>query len=222
MPPRPWEGPSLNILAVGAHPDDVELGCMGTLLEKKRQGHRVYAVALAPGAYGGHRWEGIEAVWSRSRDLLRRGKGKGDYVLGQFPIGHLAQDWESVGFVDDLVRTYDIDTVISHHHGEAHQDHIAAQRIAVSASRRHVDRMWLWESSIYTHRNVHAFRPQLYVPISRAAFEGKMRILGAYLDADLLEPQEVDAHRELARYRGAEMHRQYAEAFEVVWEVHDR
>ena len=45
----PIRGASVNILAVGAHVDDVELGCLGTLLEKKRQGHNAYAVALAPG-----------------------------------------------------------------------------------------------------------------------------------------------------------------------------
>ena len=215
-------GFSLNILAVGAHPDDVELGCFGTLLEKKAQNHNVYAVALAPGAYGNFHWEDIEGVWSQSRKVLAGGKGgKGDYLLGKFPIGRLAHDWDTVGFVDDIVKRYSIDTIVTHHHGEAHQDHLAAQRIAISASRRHVERMWLWESSIYTHRNVHAFQPQLYVPMSRDAYEGKMRALETYLAAGLLEPLEVDAQRHLARYRGAELHRDYAEAFEVVWEVHD-
>ena len=212
----------MNILAVGAHPDDIELGCFGTLLEKKKDGHGAYAVALAPGAYGAHRWETIETVWSQAREALKAGKGRGDYILGKLPIGHLAHDWGSVDFVDELMKAYDIDTVISHHHGEAHQDHIAAQRIAVSAARRHVDRLWLWESSIYTHRNVFPFRPQLYVPVSKEAFEGKMRVLDAYLAAGLLEQQEVDAHRQLARYRGAEMRREYAEAFEVVWDVSER
>jgi len=99
----------MNILAVGAHPDDVELGCFGTLLEKKKAGHNVYAVALAPGAYGSFRWEEIEAVWTKARNALRAGGGKGDYLLGKFPIGSLSQDWATVGFVDDLIKTYSID-----------------------------------------------------------------------------------------------------------------
>lgn len=181
----------------------------------------MYAVALAPGAYGKHPREEIEAAWSHSREILRSGKGKGDYILGKFPNGSLEHSWETVGFVDDLVRSYDIDTVVTHHYGEAHQDHLAAQRIAVSASRRHVDRLWLWESSIYTHRNVFPFRPQVYVPVSTDAFEGKMDALEAYLRVRLLESDEVDAHRGLARYRGAEMQRDYAEAFELVWDVRD-
>lgn len=211
----------MNILAIGAHPDDVELGCFSTLLEKRRAGHNVYAVALAPGAYGNIKWEEIEDVWSQSRKALQAGSGKGDYFLGKFPIGRLVHDWASVGYVDDLIRTYSIDTVLSHHHGEAHQDHMAAQRIATSAARRHVDRLWLWESVVYTHRNVHPFKAQMYIPVSRESFDGKMKILESYLAAGLLEPLEVDAQRYLARYRGAEMHRDHAEAFEVVWEVHD-
>lgn len=211
----------MNILAIGAHPDDVELGCFASLLEKQRLGHKAYAVALAPGAYGAIRWEEIEVVWSESRKMLRSGKAPGDYFLGKFPIGRLAHTWDAVGFVDDLIRTYEIDTILSHHHGEAHQDHIAAQRIAVSAARRRVERFWMWESSLYTHRNVHPFRPHMYVPISRESFDGKMKALQAYESAGLLEGLEVEAQRHLARYRGAELHREYAEAFEVVWEVHD-
>lgn len=211
----------MNILAVGAHPDDVELGAFATLLEKQRQGHNAYAVALAPGAYGTIRWADIEAVWSESRTALQSGKGKGDYFLGKFPIGRLSHDWDAVGFLDDIIRTHSIDTIISHHHGEAHQDHLAAQRIAVSAARRQVDRLWMWESSLYTHRNVHPFRAHLYVPVSRESFEGKMKALQAYAAAGLLEPLEVEAQRHLARYRGAELHREFAEAFEVAWEVHD-
>jgi LmbE family N-acetylglucosaminyl deacetylase len=212
----------MNILAVGAHPDDVELGCFGTLLEKRKQGHNVFAVALAPGAYGKFSWDDVDRVWNRARDILRKGPGgKGEYFLGKFPIGQLSHNWDSVGYVDDLIRTYAIDTILCHHHGEAHQDHIAAQRIAVSAARRNVDRLWMWESSLYTHRNILPFVPHVYVPLSEESFEGKMEALKGYQEAGFLEPLESEAHRHLARYRGAELHRIFAEAFEVIWEVHD-
>ncbi len=209
----------MNVLAVGAHPDDVELGCFGTLLEYRKRGHGVFAAALAPGAYGDHTIEEIEKTWGVARNLLRAGKGNGDYVLGRFPIGRLEHTWDPVAFVDQLIEEHDIQAVITHHYGEAHQDHISAQRIAVSAARRHVDALWLWESSIYTHRNVFPFRPQVYVPISKESFDGKMEALSAYRSAGLLDAQEVEAHRHLAEYRGSEMRRPYAEAFEVVWEV---
>ena len=210
----------MNILGVGAHIDDVEFGCFGTLLQRKQQGHRVYAVALAPGAYGDHKWQDIEKAWRTAQGILTGGaEGRSDYVLGKFPIGKLTHDWETVGFLDKLIQNLKIDVVITHHYGEGHQDHIAAQKIAVSAARRQVQALYLWESVIYTHRNVFPFRPQSYVAVGKDAFDGKMVALQAYLDAGLIEQQELDAHRHLARYRGAEMHGEYAESFEVVWEV---
>lgn len=216
-------GPSMNVLAVGAHPDDIELGCFGTLLEKRRSGANVYAVALAPGAYGQHSWEDVKAAWSLAREVLLRpktGGGQAEYILGKFHTGSLEHSMETVGFVDSLITKYRINTVITHHYGEAHQDHIAAQKIAVSAARRRVDSLWLWESSIYTHRNILPFRAQLYVAISRDSYNGKMEALESYLASSLLESGEVDAHRHLAQYRGAEIHRGHAEAFEIVWQVH--
>ena len=214
----------MNVLAIAAHPDDAELGCFGTLLEMLRAGHNVYAVALAPGGYGTHSRSQIQTAWARAKEVLktaaRSGRSDTDYVVAKFPIGRLEHNWESVGFVDSLISEFRIDGVITHHYGEAHQDHLAAQRIAVSAARRKVDSLLLWESSIYTHRNVFPFRTQVYVPVSEVAFDGKIAALEPYLSAGLLDQDEVEAHRFLARYRGAEMHRKFAEAFEVVWQVY--
>src|SRR6185503_18570573 len=43
----------MNILAIGAHPDDIELGCGGTLLKASRQGHNVYMYTLTRGGSAG-------------------------------------------------------------------------------------------------------------------------------------------------------------------------
>lgn len=64
-------------------------------------------------------------------------------MLGDFPMGKLKHEWTSVGFVDDFIQKYDIDTVLAHHYGEAHQDHTAAQKIAVGAAKRHVRSLYL-------------------------------------------------------------------------------
>ena len=42
----------MNILAVGAHPDDIELGCLGTLLKHLSEGHRVAVLMLSDGQGG--------------------------------------------------------------------------------------------------------------------------------------------------------------------------
>ncbi|HET7337378.1 MAG TPA: PIG-L family deacetylase, partial [Candidatus Nitrosotalea sp.] len=43
----------MNILAIGAHPDDIELGCGGLLIKSARQGHNVFMYSLTRGGAGG-------------------------------------------------------------------------------------------------------------------------------------------------------------------------
>ena len=44
----------MNILAVGAHPDDIELGCSGTLLNYKENGNRIFLLVITNGENGGN------------------------------------------------------------------------------------------------------------------------------------------------------------------------
>ena len=43
----------MNVLAIGAHPDDIEFGCGGTLLKYSQAGHNVNMLVLTDGDYGG-------------------------------------------------------------------------------------------------------------------------------------------------------------------------
>ena len=39
----------MNILAIGAHPDDIEYGCAGTLIKYRRQGHKIFLCVATDG-----------------------------------------------------------------------------------------------------------------------------------------------------------------------------
>ena len=43
----------MNILAIGAHPDDIELGCAGTLLKYAQGGHHIYLYVMTDGGAAG-------------------------------------------------------------------------------------------------------------------------------------------------------------------------
>ena len=43
----------MNILAIGAHPDDIELGCGGTLIKASKEGHKIYLYTLTRGGSAG-------------------------------------------------------------------------------------------------------------------------------------------------------------------------
>ena len=42
----------MNILAIGAHPDDIEYGCGGALAKYSRLGHQVYLLIMTKGEIG--------------------------------------------------------------------------------------------------------------------------------------------------------------------------
>ena len=44
-----------NILAIGAHPDDIEFGCGGALIKYTRKGHRLFLLIMTGGGMGGPR-----------------------------------------------------------------------------------------------------------------------------------------------------------------------
>ena len=43
----------MNILAIGPHPDDIEIGCSGTLIKYAQQGHGVFLLIITRGEKGG-------------------------------------------------------------------------------------------------------------------------------------------------------------------------
>ena len=42
----------VNILAIGAHPDDIEFGCGGTLVKYSQKGHRIFLLSMTEGGFG--------------------------------------------------------------------------------------------------------------------------------------------------------------------------
>ncbi|HOX28715.1 MAG TPA: PIG-L family deacetylase, partial [bacterium] len=43
----------MNVLAIGAHPDDIEFGCGGSLIKLREQGHRIFMLVMTCGECGG-------------------------------------------------------------------------------------------------------------------------------------------------------------------------
>ena len=59
-----------NILAVGAHPDDLEVGCFGTLIKHKRMGDRIHVAMTTKGGYSNRKWKTIEDELHASMTIL--------------------------------------------------------------------------------------------------------------------------------------------------------
>ena len=123
-----------RILAIGAHPDDVEIGCLGSLLRWKADHHatgaEVRVVILTHGERGG---SGREA---ETRSALGS-VGIEDVRILDAPDGHVGEHVpELSAAIRGLVLAHRPNLVLVHSRADTHQDHRAAADVVDAACRR--------------------------------------------------------------------------------------
>ncbi|KQP65292.1 PIG-L deacetylase family protein [Nocardioides sp. Leaf285] len=194
-----------RVLAIGAHPDDVEIGCGATLLRHAAQGHPVSVLTLSRGAVGGpreeRRREAVAAATAMSAELL----------MADLPDTRLEEAHEMIGLIEAVIASVSPTTVYVHSAADNHQDHRAVHAAAVIAARR-VPQLFCYQSP--SSRN--GFAPTRFVPVEDT-IETKLDLLACYRSQsarDYLEPDLVVAS---ARYWSRQVsHTRYAEPFEVL------
>ena len=217
---------AMNVLAVSAHADDETLGCGGTLLRHRHSGDDVGWLVLSEPSEGG-RWSKA-TIMQKSAELERVGEayGASEIIRSRFPAGRL--DTVSIGDlhrqIADAVRHIQPEVVYLVYHGDAHTDHQATFRAAASVLKPFhlrelgVRRVLCYETLSSTEAGTsRAFAPNVYVDIS-PWLEQKLAIMAMYESerhAELM-PRAASAIRALARFRGATVGVEYAEAFVLI------
>jgi LmbE family N-acetylglucosaminyl deacetylase len=120
----------VNILAIGAHPDDIEFGCGGTLIKYARKGAHLELLVMTDGSRGGsarvRRKEQAEAARILGASRIHWG-GYRDTLLPS--VRHLIDRMEGV------IRRARPDFIFVNDPQDTHQDHRHVARAAVSATR---------------------------------------------------------------------------------------
>ena len=107
-----------SVLAIGAHPGDVEAGCAGTLAAHRAAGDSVTVLVLA-GAGG--------EETARALDCL--------LVHGRMPAGGVCPDAATVAAIENVVSGVDADVIYVHAPDDADAEHRAAAAATLSAAR---------------------------------------------------------------------------------------
>ena len=203
-----------NILAVGAHPDDVELGCAGTLLNLQEQGAHIDIVVArddnAP----------KPSVW-RTREKMLAEYQASERLFGikfnilENPVtedGRPVLEWNSktVEQMDEVVNSKQYDLVITHSPGDHHQDHINTFNIVNSSLRRYRGEFWVMEESPYANRNTQ-FRPNIFVDITKH-IDKKIELITCY--DSYFNQTLLNNIKGLNAFRGNMLGVEYAESFE--------
>jgi two-component system, NtrC family, response regulator HydG len=196
-----------SVLAVGAHPDDAEIGAGGTLLGHTRLGDAVAILTLSHGARGGGQ--------STGAGQSRRAAGiiGAALYLGELEDGHIGEGADTIAAVARVIAQVHPTIIYTHSLHDVHTDHRNAHR-AVMAAAVEVTRVYCFQSPSATVD----FRPGRFVAID-SDLDRKIVAIGAftaltpargYLDEDMI--------RATARYWSRFGDSSHAEAFEVIRE----
>lgn len=201
-------GPQRRVLAIGAHPDDVEIACGGTLRAHVLAGDAVHVLTLCRGEAGGP--GGIrEAEATRAAQVLGAGLS-----LSTLPDTRISEGAETISVIEEAIRRVQPTIVYTHSEHDAHQDHRNVFRATVVAARR-VPSLLCYQSPSSTVD----FRPTRFTEIS-GCLEAKQQAIDAYASQSAIRPymtpQLIEA---TARYWGRYAGYGLCEPFEAIREL---
>ncbi len=204
----------MKILAIGAHFDDVELGCGGALAKHHAMGDKVFIYVPTISGYSDHNNNSVRG----KEEALLEGK-KAAEILG---ANLIAGSFETcrLEFVEELnveilkiIEKENIDLIYTHWCADIHHDHFALARASLH-SGRHVKRILLYRSNWY-HSFVD-FRGNFYVDITDTWRKKEEAIKAHASEYDRVGDKWLRFFRNEAENAGQKIGCQLAEAFEVV------
>ncbi|MFN2627934.1 MAG: PIG-L deacetylase family protein [Gaiellaceae bacterium] len=218
----------MRVLAVGAHPDDLEILCGGTLARFVQEGHEVVMCHVTLGNRGSFEHAAAEIAEIRLREARRAAEIAGaDHVTLGFTDAEVdATDREQRAAVVELMREVRPDLIITHSADDYMSDHNETSKLVFDCSFHAT--LPLLETGTPHHDTVSpiyfmdtvmglGFQPTDYVDVT-STIETKVAMLEAHesqltwlRDHDGIEV--VEQMRAATRFRGLQCRSQYAEGF---------
>jgi LmbE family N-acetylglucosaminyl deacetylase len=194
----------LRVLAIGAHPDDVELGAAGTLARHSHIGDEVHALVLTHGEKSGKR---RDAEARKSARLL----GFKSIVVADLKDTQVTDTSETIDLIEKQMELIKPDRLYCHNVRDTHQDHRNAAKACIAACRKSDVRQIL--HYIGPSRQVD-FRPNLFVDITRW-IDLKLKSLKLFQSQNDKNYMREEVIRGIAAYWGYVIDTLYAECFEI-------
>ena len=171
----------MNILAIGAHWDDIELGCSLTLKKLKEKGHEIFTVVVCSSQYGKNEDEGL-----KEDDALECGLKSFDIIGANYiptekePNSKLVYNKKIMQDMEIIASNKKIDCVFTHWFGDVNTDHKITWEISRTAFRN-VKNFFMYQSNSYSD-NVNSFKPNYYFSFSNEEYKIKEKLLSQYIN----------------------------------------
>ena len=204
-----------NILIIGAHYDDAELGAGGTAAKLISKGKKVYKLTLTNNVTD-FKQKGIKVNYDESLIQSRKAANIIGYeeidIFEPAECSKLEYSKEFMQKVEKIIFDYDIDTVFIHFGTDMNQDHVEACRICLTAAR-HCKNVLEFQSNGYILDNV--FYPTFFVDISNF-IELKKKALNQYGSEHNRMNRLFQTNIERNHIWGYANEVEYAEGFKIV------
>ena len=196
-----------TVLAIGAHPDDLELGIGGTLARLSCAGARVVmAVVSVPADY-----ETRKSEAARAADIL--GCELRFLMDGDCKRIDDIKNYQLVGMIDAAVRELAPAVMLTHSESEFHRDHVTVHNACLSSQRLGNFDFLCYHPTMCRPVPV-AFHPRAYVDISQT-IDAKMAAIEAHASQFRHRGLSIEMYRDIARLNGRMVGVQYAEGLDV-------
>jgi LmbE family N-acetylglucosaminyl deacetylase len=201
---EPPAGRPLSILAIGAHPDDIEIGAGGTLLSLAAACPRLQARYLVMTGTA----ERHQEARSAASAFLPAADVRVD--LHELPEGRFPAVWAQVkDALEEVARSCSPDLILAPSRADAHQDHRTIGEIVPTVFR---DQLYLgyeipkWDGDLG--------QPSMYFPLSAEVARKKVELLHKCFPSQRVRDWwDEEVFLGMAKLRGMECRAPYAEAF---------
>jgi LmbE family N-acetylglucosaminyl deacetylase len=206
-----WYAIYKKVLIIGAHPDDPETMCGGTMIKLRKMGIEVVAVYLTGGEAGIPGKSHEEARSIRTAEAK-----KACEVMGVRPIfmtqtdGNTEVNKERYAEMKALIESEQPDMVITHWPIDSHRDHRVCSIIVYDAWRQTGYNFDLYYGEVMTGLQTQNFSPNLWVDITE---EHDQKVKAYYCHESQDMPVVQEWHDAMEIMRGMECHAKYGEAF---------
>ncbi|HTV40855.1 MAG TPA: PIG-L deacetylase family protein [Candidatus Sulfotelmatobacter sp.] len=196
-----------NILCLGAHSDDIEIGCGGAILTLTRQSDDVAIWWVVFTADGRRRVEAKKSASTFLRDVR-----KSQIIIRQFRNGYFPFEGAKIkDFFESLKARIQPDLIFTHFRNDRHQDHRVISDLTWNTFRSHL----IFEYEIPKYDGDLA-SPNLFVPLDEPLAAEKADNLCRFFSTQNNKHWfDRETFLALMRLRGMECCSKYAEAFYV-------
>lgn len=218
-----------RVLCIAPHADDETIGCGGTISLLNKEGIEVIVyVVTGPGETAHPIYE--NRVWDIVRDEFAKANthlGSNKYIFGNLPAAILTEIPKYIINKEVLnnIRKVDPSIILLPSSKDLHNDHKLINYSVNVATRPHLKEnnklRLILEYEVLSETNIYhtgVFTPNLFIDISKT-FNNKLKAFSEYKSQiqEVNQPRSPQSLENLARLRGSNINKEYAEAFEVLF-----